>query len=364
MAAVAMTATPVAMAAAHVSLGAPRAAVHLTSASGISATAAGQDAVAAVGGGAVTHTSADTYQGQSVWDVHVLYQGQVWDVKVGMTGNILLKKLSSEQPRNPSSSPPGGSTPAISAAQADVLAVQAVGGGTATHTSTDHAGGVAVYDIHVLYQNQVWDVKVNQTSGAIVQKQLSSEQPQSPPSSPASSQTPPAGTIPASQADALAIQAVGGGTATHTSTDQASGVAVYDIHVLYQNQVWDVKVNQTSGAIVQKQLSSEQPGSGSSGSSSNKTPEHQSESGGQSISTPPVGVVFGQKMSAAPNAFQSWVTQAISQVHGVSLKWVKFQAKSQGGYQMNIKIHLAQGTTKVIDVFNAQGQLVSQQVSN
>ncbi|MDA8201084.1 MAG: PepSY domain-containing protein [Thermaerobacter sp.] len=281
MAAVAMTATPVAMAAAHVSLSATRA-VHLTSASGISATAAGQDAAAAVGGGAVIDTSADTYQGQSVWDVHVLEQGQVWDVKVGMTGSILLKKLSSEQPKHPSSSPPSGSTPAMSAPQAD----------------------------------------------------------------------------------ALAIKAVGGGTATHTSTDQAGGVAVYDIHVLYQNQVWDVKVNQTSGAIVQKTLSSEQPGSGSSGSSTDKTAEHQSESGGQSISTPPAGVVFGQKMSAAPSAFQSWVTQAISQVHGVSLKWVKFQAKSQGGYQMNIKIHLAQGTTKVIDVFNAQGQLVSQHVSS
>lgn len=362
MAAVALTATPVGMAAAHVSLGAPPAAVHLTSATGLSATAAGQDAVAAVGGGTVTHTSADTYQGQSVWDVHVLDQNQVWDVKVGMTGSVLLKKLSSEQPKTPPSTP-SSSAPPISAAQADALAVKAVGGGAATHTSTDHAAGVAVYDVHVLYQRQVWDVKINQTSGAIVWKKLSSEQPGSG-SSEGTSQVPAPSTVSASQADALAIQAVGGGTATHTSTDQAGGVAVYDVHVLYQNQVWDVKVNQTSGAIVLKKLSSEQPGSGSSASSTAKAPEHQSESSGQSTSTPPAGVVFGQKMPQVPSAFQSWVTQAISQVNGVSLKWVKFQAKSQGGYQMNIKIHLAHGTTKVIDVFNAQGQLVSQKVSN
>ncbi len=356
LAAAALTAAPAAAAATHVA-GPPATAARLTSAAGISAAAAGQDAVAAVGGGVVSHTSSDTYQGQPIWDVHVLYNSQSWDVKVSMSGTILLKRLASEQPSG-STTP---SAPAISASQADAIAVKAVGGGTVTHTSTDHAAGVPVYDIHVTYQNQVWDVKVNQATGAVVQKKLSSEQPSgsgTPPSAPA---------ISASQADAIAVKAVGGGTATHTSTDHAAGVPVYDIHVIYQNQVWDVKVNQATGAVVQKKLSSEQPGSsqgsGQSSDHSKEAPQKPESSQHATASTPPAGVVFGQKMTTPPAAYSAYVSAAIAKVSGVSLKWVKFQSKSHGDFQMNIKIHLAHGTTKVIDVFSASGQLLRQKIS-
>ena len=280
LAAAALTAAPAAAAATHVA-GPPATAARLTSAAGISAAAAGQDAVAAVGGGVVSHTSSDTYQGHPIWDVHVLYNSQSWDVKVSMSGTILLKRLASEQPSG-STTP---SAPAISASQADAIAVKAVGGGTATHTSTDHAAGVPVYDIHVIYQNQVWDVKVNQATGAVVQKKLSSEQP-------GSSQ-----------------------------------------------------------------------GSGQSSDHSKEAPQKPESSQHATASTPPAGVVFGQKMTTPPAAYSAYVSAAIAKVSGVSLKWVKFQSKSHGDFQMNIKIHLAHGTTKVIDVFSASGQLLRQKIS-
>ncbi|MHB1904803.1 MAG: PepSY domain-containing protein, partial [Ferrimicrobium sp.] len=110
--------------------------VATTVSSSITASQADQAAIAAVGGGTVTSTSSDTYQGSAVFDIHVLYNSTVYDVKVlKATGGVALKKVSSEQP---SSAPAPTPTPSsITASQADQAAIAAVGGGTVTSTSSD-----------------------------------------------------------------------------------------------------------------------------------------------------------------------------------------------------------------------------------
>lgn len=74
------------------------AAKRVATAPALSAALAAADAVAAVGGGTATHVSLDTYQGQPVYDVHVAYQGRVWDVKVEMNGTVVDRHLASESP--------------------------------------------------------------------------------------------------------------------------------------------------------------------------------------------------------------------------------------------------------------------------
>ncbi len=61
------------------------------------------------------------------------------------------------------------------------------------------------------------------------------------------------------RADAIAINAVGGGSVRSTSGDTYQGAPVYDIHVLHGASVYDVKVSRSNGAVMQEKLSSEQP---------------------------------------------------------------------------------------------------------
>lgn len=164
----------------------------------------------------------------------------------------------------------------------------------------------------------------------------------------------PAAAVSASQADRIALQAVGGGTVRHTSADHMGTKAVWDVHVLRQGRLLDVKVSQSTGAVVRQKLSSEQPGRGGG---------RESTGAGSDTSTAPVvvnGITFDKKLSAAPAAYTTYVNQAISAVNGTSLKWVRFQREGQGEYQMNIKIRLTGATTKVTDVFRWSGQLVEQ----
>lgn len=151
-------------------------------------------------------------------------------------------------------------------------AVRAAGGGYATYTSLDHFRGVPVYDVHVKYHQTLWDVKVNM-AGAIVQRKVASEQLGSPSSG---SDTPSKGTAPkklsspapsprpwpvsSTRAGTIAVHAVGGGVVWHVSADHWHGLPVWDVHVLDHHQLFDVKVSQSRGVVMQKKLSSEQPG--------------------------------------------------------------------------------------------------------
>ena len=201
----------------------------------------------------------------------------------------------------------------------------------------------------------------------------------------------------AAQADQAALAAVGGGTVTSTSTDTYQGASVYDIHVLFNSVVYDVKVLQSNDSVVLKKVSSEsstpaattqsapaesQPPEGSSSSSQTTSgsttqsapaesqPPEGSSSSSQTTSgsTNPVvstsGITYGVKLTAVPSTFQSFVAQALTQNHG-TLKWVKFTAKTGGETQANIKISLSQGgTVKVIDLISTTGQLISQTVNS
>lgn len=187
----------------------------------------------------------------------------------------------------------------------------------------------------------------------------------------------------AQQADQIALHAVPGSTLLHTSADHMKGVPVWDIHVSLHGQVWDVKVNDSNGTVALKKLSNEQPPALTSGSiSQDSAPDssqqlkssnpkdvknvkdakdHQNHSPTMSSGS---SVMFGQKTSLVPLAYQSYVGQALTKVGG-TLKWVKFSHKDSGDLQMNIKIRKnSGGTTKVKDVFNSSNQLISQHIPN
>ncbi len=267
----------------------------------------------------------------------------------------------------------------ISQATASADAIQVVGGGTVTHISQDTYQKQPVYDIHVLYHQQIWDVKVLMTTGQILETKRSLEQPSSTGTivtTTTTTQAPSTASVTAQYASQLALQSVGGGTVQHVSNDHQGRVAVWDIHVLYQNQIWDVKVNAISGAIVQKKLSKELSTSLKSQDTLSKKSQDQSQnsssdskdkkaSGTPKTSTSIPGVIWGQKLTTVPFAYQSYVNQAITAVGGKQLKWVKFIQKNNGNIELNIKIHLdTHGTVKVKDIFSAQGQLLSQSTNS
>ncbi len=273
-----------------------------------------------------------------------------------------------------------------SASQAGQTAIHAVGGGQILHVSSDTYQGQAVYDIHVLYRGTVYDVKIAKNTGAVVQKKLSSEQPRSQSSSAASrssSSSSPApspshgssSAVNSSQAGQLAVQAVGGGTVMHVSADHYQGQAVWDVHVLYQNQLWDVKISQSSGSVLETFLSPEQnPGSASqpqsqssdSQGSHNQSPDSKDQPDHQTSSSSGSNthVVYGQKLTSVPVAYQQYVNQALAQENG-TLKWIKLIHKHQGETQANIKIRRNQGgTVKIKDLFSASEQLIQQKINN
>lgn len=265
-------------------------------------------AIQHVGGGQISHISSDTYQGQAVYDIHVLYKGTLYDVKVSKsTGVVMQTKLSSEQPGVNGSSPsPSGSQPSssssssVSSGQAGQLAVKAVGGGTVLHISSDHYQGTPVWDVHVQYQNQVWDVKISQITGSVAEKFLSPEE--NPGLSPSRSSQP--------------------------TQDKSPD-----------------KQDQHNQKTQDQQDQHNQP----------STPASPSSSG---------GIVYGQKLTTPPASYQQYVNQALKQENG-TLKWIKLIQKHQGDIQANIKIRRAQGgTVKVKDLFSASGQLLQQTMNH
>ncbi len=157
------------------------------------------------------------------------------------------------------------------------------------------------------------------------------------------------------QADQIALRTVPGSTLAHTSADTMKGKPVWDVHVSLNGQIWDVKVNVSNGVVVLKRLSNEKQSSANGGSNSRSSSEshdrQNSRHGGSVVTTSVDGVVFGQKLTTVPPAYQIYVNQALAKVGG-TLKWVKFSRKDGVDIQMNIKIKKnSGGTTKVKDVF-------------
>ncbi len=282
-----------------------------------------------------------------------------------LSAGLVAAPLVASQYSFASGGPPHTSSSAhasVGATQAETTAVNAVGGGQVTHISNDTYQGQAVYDVHVLCKGTLYDVKVSRSSGAVVQKKLSSEQPQSPPSG-ANSSGATSGSVNSTQAEQLAVSAVGGGSVLHISADHYQGQGVWDVHVQDQGKIWDIKISQGTGSVLEKKLASE-PNAGSPGKSSSDS-QDQPDHHGSPTPPPSAGSVpYGQKLSSVPSAYQSTVNQALQQENG-RLKWVKFIHKHHGETQMNIKIRRIQGgTVKVKDLFNASGQLVQEKVNH
>ncbi len=296
------------------------------------------------------------------------------------TANMALPAASSSAAVFASSNQPSPS-------QAESIAVQHLGGGQVTHISSDTYQSRAVYDIHVLHNGRLYDVKVSKSTGSVLETKLSSEQPNnntSPSSSSgsqpsSSSSSSPSSSVSSNQAGQLAIKAVGGGSVMHISSDHYHGTSVWDVHVQYNNQVWDVKINQANGSTMEKFLSPEQnPQSSSPSSSSSKDnspdnqnkpdqPDHHDQQDHHSASgpsSPGSGVVYGKKLSSPPASYQQYVNQALHQENG-TLKWIKLIQKHGGDVQANIKIRRNQGgTVKVKDLFNSSGQLLQEKVNH
>ncbi len=259
-------------------------------------------------------------------------------------------------------------TTAPSTANADQAAINAVGGGRVTHVSNDTYQGHAVYDIHVLHAGTVYDVKVAQSTGAVLQKKLSSE---SAPNNGASSPATPTpatanASVSASQGGQLAINAVGGGSVIHVSADHAQGIAVWDVHVLNQGKVWDVKISQANGSVVRKFLSPEHHSKSRDGGKSQDSKDRQDAQDHTQGSTPvtTAGIVYGVKLQTVPSAYQTYVNQALQQENG-SLKWIKLIRMQDGNTQANIKIRRDQGgTLKVKDLFGRSGLLIEEKVNH
>lgn len=244
------------------------------------------------------------------------------------------------------------------------IAINAVGGGSIVHVSKDTYHGQSVYDIHVSYQNTVYDVKVTRTTHAVLLKKVSTESSPAPtPSSPpSSSSSPRPSAVSRSQGQQIALKTYPNGNIIHVSADHVGGIAVWDIHLQSQGKIYDIKVNRQSGVVVSHRLASEQP---SSSRSTLPSKPESSKSSSKSAPTSPSSrqessiTVWNKKTQSIPSALQNPVNQALAQQKG-HLKWVKFIAKSHNDFLMNIKIRkIHGGTLKVKDLFNSSGRLLS-----
>ena len=236
--------------------------------------------------------------------------------------------------------------------------------------SLDHYQGVLVYDVHVLDGSTVYDVKVNATTDAVMFIKLASEQPSSTsttsssnPSSvtsttsvtaTASSDTnakPETKSTPPVSVSTAAVAAAGGGTVQKISSDHYQGVAVWDVHVLVNGQVKDIKLNQSTLAVMLTKVSKESLGK----SKDVKTKEVAKPEGEKNHSK---SAKLAQNI---PAQYQAYVQNALQ---GGTLKWLKIKHKKHGEILLLIKVRKpTHGTFKVKDYLSAQGQLLKQKTS-
>jgi len=210
----------------------------------------------------------------------------------------------------------GASAPHVTAAGAEVIAARAVCPGCSGsfapqtyHASLDHHGGVAVWDVHVLYGGSVHVVDVAVVGGAVVAQKLSSEQP---PASP--------------------------------SSRSSSGLAVLGAVVAPTGQ----------GDLAEAAPARQPEGPAAAETEGSKP---------LNAPVPARGLVYGQKLTGAPAAFAAVVQAAVQAAGGGTLQWVKFDHGGKGVLQMKVKLRLADGRTRAVhDVFSTTGAVLQQRV--
>jgi len=195
----------------------------------ISKAQAEKDALAAVGGGTVIQATLDTNMGKKTWSVDIAgttNEYEVWvDAHTGATLKIITQPLIL------------GAT-LISKAQAEQVALNAVGGGTILQVTLDTNMGKKTWSVDILGTAHEYEVWVDAHTGAIL-KIIT--QPLAMSCSFITKAT--------AQKDALA--AVGGGSVLFTILEKNDNPPVWSVDVLAtKGGEYEVKVNACTGSIV------------------------------------------------------------------------------------------------------------------
>lgn len=127
----------------------------------ISKQQAEQDALTAVGGGTVVQAQRDQWKGYQIWDVAITQPGFEYDVFVNAkNGAILNVTKHSNQ---------GAQAKYISKAQAEQIALNAVGGGKVLLIRLEKNDNPVDWSVDVKATNgQEYEVKVNAVTGAVI----------------------------------------------------------------------------------------------------------------------------------------------------------------------------------------------------
>jgi len=200
----------------------------------ISKQQAEQDALNAVGGGAVTQALKERETGKLIWSVDIngsSNEYEVWvDAHTGAILRIITQDLSGMK--------------MISKMQAEQIALKAVGGGKVVQAQRDQWKGYQVWDVTITQPGYEFEVYVDAHSGAALK--ITKQKDGTPP-----------GLISKKQAVQIALNAVGGGTLQDAQLDDYKGKRAWDVDITQPGWEFTVYVDAHSGAVlkIEKQQS-------------------------------------------------------------------------------------------------------------
>ena len=198
----------------------------------ISKSQAEQDALVAVGGGTVENAHKEKEMGKLIWSVDISGSTASYEVWVDAHTGAILQILT--QPLGPQ-----GHQKPISKAQAEQIALKAVGGGTVLSAHRDQYQGYRVWDIDILQPKAEYTVYVDAFTGAV--RGIT----QQPPHAPAKQY------ISKAQAEQIALNAVGGGKVLLARLEKNDNPPVWSIDVRATNgKEYEVKVDAYTGKVL------------------------------------------------------------------------------------------------------------------
>jgi len=132
-----------------------------TQGSYISKQQAEQDALKAVGGGTVVQAQRDQWKGYQIWDVTITKPGFEYEVFVNARGGVILKTTKASDSAM-------AARKMISKAQAEQIALKAVGGGKVLLIVLESGDNPPDWSVDVLATNgNEYEVKVNLYTGKV-----------------------------------------------------------------------------------------------------------------------------------------------------------------------------------------------------
>ena len=193
-----------------------------------------QDALKAVGGGAVTQALKEKEMGKLIWSVDINGTSNEYEVWVDAHTGAILKIITQ----------PLSGMKLISKKQAEQIALKAVGGGTVVQAQRDQRKGYQIWDVTITQPGYEFEVYVDARSGAVLKIMKHRE-------------GAPAGLIGKKQAEQIALKAVGGGTVQDAQLDDYKGKRAWDVDITLPGWDFTVYVDAHSGAVlkIEKQQS-------------------------------------------------------------------------------------------------------------